>query len=301
MRILCLGDSTMQYNDCATYPQTGWPQMLPLFLSGGTEILNFAKNGRSTRSFLSEGLFDEVLRSVRPGDYALIEFGHNDEKSADPRRFTSPEEGGDFRRNLELFAVNLMARKCRPVLLSPVARRKFADSFGIHDGTADDLLSKIHSAQAQGASSVEDSDRLERLRSQLHELWQRAGMLRRVSPTHGAYQAAVRETARRIGVPFIDMTALSEEFLSEVGEEKSRRLYMNFGAGEYVNYPGGRSDNTHLRPDGAFEFARIAAMEMARLGGVWEDYAELSSAVAGRDLGPSGDDGSVADEAAMFR
>ena len=43
MRILIMGDSTMQQNFASTYPQVGWPQALPLFLNNKVEILNFAR------------------------------------------------------------------------------------------------------------------------------------------------------------------------------------------------------------------------------------------------------------------
>ncbi len=282
MRILCLGDSIMQYNDCSTYPCTGWVQELPRFFVRGTEFLNFARNGRSTKSFLSEGRFKNVLEFCRPGDFALIQFGHNDEKSQDPTRFTSPEEGGEFRRNLEFFAVNLLAKKCFPILLSPMARRKFVDSFGSHDEEAKKIISEIRRAQEAGVSSEKDSEKLEHLREKLHELWRRAGEMRSVESTHGDYPKAVIETAKVVGVPAIDMTNLTEVFLEEIGEEKSRHLFMNFGPLEYVNFPEGKDDNSHLRPDGAFEFSRIAAMEIARLGETWADYAPLSAAIVGK-------------------
>lgn len=241
MRILCLGDSIMQYNDCMTYPQTGWVQELPRFFRRGTEFLNFARNGRSTKSFIAEGRFDRVLSEARAGDFALIGFAHNDEKSNDPSRYTSPLEGGEFRLNLEVMAVNLMAKRCLPVLLTPVARRKFMEP---------------------------DEDGI-----------------RKIENTHRLYPEAVLQTARRIGVPSIDLTRLTSEYFEDVehiAEGASRRFFMNFGAGLYANYPEGKADDSHLRPDGAFEVSRIAAMEIADLGERWPDYAELSNSVIGK-------------------
>ena len=301
MRIFCLGDSIMQYNDCTTYPQTGWIQELSRFFIPGTEFLNYARNGRSSKSFIAEGRFDSLLKAVRPGDYALIQFGHNDEKEADPNRYTSPEIGGEFRRNLEYFTVNLLAHKCFPILLTPMARRKYTDSFGVHDGKADEILLQIHKIQAKGASSAEDAEKLESLRLNLHELWTQAGALRKIEPTHGEYPNAIKEVAERLAVPCIDMTTLSENFLEDLGEEKSRKLYMNFGEGEYINYPEGKNDNSHLRPDGAFEFSRIAAMEIAKLGDMWANYENLSNAIVGKmdDIYDDGED--IDDEFVMFK
>ena len=118
MRILCLGDSIMQYNDWTSYPQTGWVQLLDRFFVPGTQILNFARNGRSTKSFISEGRFDQVLSQAQKGDFALIQFAHNDEKKNDSDRYASPEKGGEFRHNLTMFAKKLMEKGVKPLLLS---------------------------------------------------------------------------------------------------------------------------------------------------------------------------------------
>ncbi|MDY3850141.1 MAG: hypothetical protein SOZ46_04915, partial [Bullifex sp.] len=47
--------------------------------------------------------------------------------------------------------------------------------------------------------------------------------------------------------------------LNSEGEEKSLRFFMNFGPGLYPNYPEGREDNTHLRPEGAAMVASLIA------------------------------------------
>lgn len=257
MRILCLGDSIMQYNDCTTYPQTGWVQELTRFFPVGTEFLNFARNGRSSKSFISEGRFDEVLKNAQAGDYVLIQFAHNDEKSNDETRYTSPEVGGEFRRNLEYFVMNLWGKRCRPILLTPVARRKFLE------------------ADADGIKKPEN--------------------------THGDYPTAIIETSKKLGIPCIDMTKLTMEFLEDCGEEKSKMFYMNFDKGLYMNYPNGKSDNSHLRPDGAFEVSRIAAMEIAKLGDNFEDYKELSDSVIGKKIETTENDKEIDDEFVIFQ
>lgn len=125
MRILCLGDSVMQYNDFSTYPQTGWIQELRRFFPLDVEFLNFARNGRSSKSFIAEGRFERVLKIVKPGDFAFIQFGHNDEKVEDLSRYTSPDENGEFRKNLSYFVSSFKEKGCFPILLTPVARRRF--------------------------------------------------------------------------------------------------------------------------------------------------------------------------------
>lgn len=74
------GDSTMAEKLPAKRPETGWGERLQSFFNDKQiEIRNYAKNGRSTRTFISEGLWANLLAHVKPGDYVFIQFGHNDE------------------------------------------------------------------------------------------------------------------------------------------------------------------------------------------------------------------------------
>lgn len=147
MRILTLGDSIMQFNDWTSYPQTGWVQLLDRFFVTGTQILNFARNGRSTKSFISEGRFDKVLEAARSGDFALIQFAHNDEKANDSQRYTSPEKGGEFRSNLTYFVKELEKKGVKSILLTPVTRRKFEEENKISDTHGDYPSAIIETAE----------------------------------------------------------------------------------------------------------------------------------------------------------
>lgn len=121
-RIITLGDSTMQFNNQSKYPQTGWPQALILFLNG-IKILNFARNGRSTKSFLDQGLFDEALNVICDTDLVLIEFGHNDLKQEDPLRYTTPY--GTYQENLEYMVNKCREKGAEVILLTSITERKF--------------------------------------------------------------------------------------------------------------------------------------------------------------------------------
>lgn len=123
-RIFMAGDSTMQYNDCTTYPQTGWGQVLPLFLPPYVCVHNFAKNGRSTKSFLAEGRLNNITEMLSSGDYLFIQFGHNDEKLHDETRGTRPS--GEYTDNLAKFAQAAVQNHALPVFFTPIARRLYA-------------------------------------------------------------------------------------------------------------------------------------------------------------------------------
>jgi len=118
------GDSTMAQKAPDKRPETGWGEALqPCFDSTAVRIANRAMNGRSTRSFVGEGRWKAITESLTPGDYVLIEFGHNDEKVTMPVG-SSP---ADFGANLARFVDDVRAKRATPVLLTPVARRKWQD------------------------------------------------------------------------------------------------------------------------------------------------------------------------------
>ncbi|WP_105566490.1 rhamnogalacturonan lyase family protein [Microbacterium halophytorum] len=113
------GDSTVQTYDPYWVPQAGWGQMLDRFLSDDVAVDNHAIGGRSSRSFVEQGRLDDVLRSVKPGDYVFTQFGHNDATASVPERYTSPE---DFRDYLKIYVEGTRQRGGTPVLVTPVNR-----------------------------------------------------------------------------------------------------------------------------------------------------------------------------------
>ncbi|MCR4897108.1 MAG: rhamnogalacturonan acetylesterase [Lachnospiraceae bacterium] len=125
------GDSTVQTNDIATYPQTGMGQVLGLYLRADVPVSNHGKNGRSTKSYIAEQRLSPIGERITAGDFLLIQFGHNDEKEADRSRYAAPF--GEYQANLEHIANVALERGAYPVLITPLERRRFAP-----DGTPGD-------------------------------------------------------------------------------------------------------------------------------------------------------------------
>ncbi|MFF9062744.1 rhamnogalacturonan acetylesterase [Streptomyces sp. NPDC014882] len=117
------GDSTAARKSADAAPETGWGMALPFFLHKDRPVANHAVNGRSSKSFVDEGRLDAVLASIRPGDFLLIQFAHNDEKTADPARYTEPWT--TYQDHLRLYVDGARSRGARPVLATPVERRRF--------------------------------------------------------------------------------------------------------------------------------------------------------------------------------
>ncbi|MEU6843193.1 rhamnogalacturonan acetylesterase [Streptomyces sp. NPDC046716] len=161
------GDSTaaQKYADAA--PETGWGTALPFFLGERVRVANHAVNGRSSKSFLDEGRLDTVLAAIRPGDLLLVQFAHNDEKSADPTRYTEP--WSTYQRYLRLYLDGARARGARPVLATPVERRRF-------DADGNALPTHGDYPAAMRALAKEEGVALLDIQALSLALWQRLGV-----------------------------------------------------------------------------------------------------------------------------
>ena len=130
--LFMIGDSTMADKpNPESNPERGWGQVLPEFFNAPVAVKNFAVNGRSTKSFIDEGRWEEVRKQLAPGDYLFIQFGHNDAKASDPKRYTNPFTG--YRRNLLKFVREARAKGATPMLFSPIVRRNFNEAGTLED------------------------------------------------------------------------------------------------------------------------------------------------------------------------
>lgn len=120
--IYIIGDSTAANKQAKAYPETGWGMELQSFFNSEIVVDNRALNGRSTKSFKAEKQWQPILEKLAPGDYVLIEFGHNDEKIEKPGIGTSLAE---FKTNLINYVNETRSKKAVPVLLTPISRRSF--------------------------------------------------------------------------------------------------------------------------------------------------------------------------------
>lgn len=122
IKIFMAGDSTMSIKDTKAYPETGWGMPFVYFWDSTVTVVNRAKNGRSTKTFISEGLWKSIYDEAAPGDYVFIQFGHNDEAKEKGERYATPDT---FRMNLTRMVTDTRAKGATPVLFTPVSRRKF--------------------------------------------------------------------------------------------------------------------------------------------------------------------------------
>tara|TARA_R100000027_G_scaffold35774_2_gene26292 strand:+ start:19786 stop:20577 length:792 start_codon:yes stop_codon:yes gene_type:complete len=203
-----VGDSTMANKSKPDInPEHGWGQVMGDYVESGVVVKNYAAGGRSTRSFIAEGRWDRVLENLKPGDWVIIQFGHNDQKKKKPALYTDPKT--DYQEFLVKFIEESRAHGAQPILATSIYRRYF------RNGAPKDTL--------------------------------------------GGYPDATLEVAETMGVPVVDLHALTGELLAEEGEEGSKDLFLHFEPGEDPFYPNGKSDNSHLSEEGARAVAILFA------------------------------------------
>lgn len=123
--IWLIGDSTMSKKEVKAFPETGWGMPFAYFWDSTVKIENRAVNGRSSKSFIAENKWQPIVEKLKEGDYVFIQFGHNDESKDKGERYSTPEE---YKLNLKKYVEDARAKRAIPILITPVARRKFDEN-----------------------------------------------------------------------------------------------------------------------------------------------------------------------------
>jgi lysophospholipase L1-like esterase len=123
--IYMIGDSTMSVYGTDRYPRMGWGQPLgEAFAAPCAKVVDKALSGRSSKSFYDEGAWAPVKDALKSGDYVLIQFGHNDEKSDQPALFTEPQT--TYKQYLTTYVSDARAKLATPLLLTSINRNSWS-------------------------------------------------------------------------------------------------------------------------------------------------------------------------------
>ncbi len=119
-RIFIAGDSTVQ---SYTAPEIGgWGEMLQKFCPPEVQVVNLARSGCSTVTFVKQKRWENLVAQLSPGDLVLVQFGHNDQKKDKPQYAPAFESFQEYLRN---FINDVHARQANIALCTPVVRRLF--------------------------------------------------------------------------------------------------------------------------------------------------------------------------------
>lgn len=190
--VFLAGDSTV--TDQRFEPAAGWGQMLPRFFKPEVSVANHAESGETLKSFLIERRLDKILSRIKPGDWLMIQFGHNDQKAQWPQTYA--EAASTYRDYLRVYAGEARRRGAKPVFVTSMHRHRF-DAAG------------------------------------------------KVVDTLGDYPKAMRETARALEIPLIDLHAMSATFYEALGPRDAWKAFNDGG-----------KDLTHHDNYGAYQLAR---------------------------------------------
>lgn len=112
----------------------------------------------------------------------------------------------------------------------------------------------IEIVRSKGATPV--------LLTQVCRRWWKSGIL---DDSHGEYLKECHRVAKESGVLFIDAEKITREWLTPLGDEGSKRYFMNLPAGKYPSHPEGKVDNTHFTVEGARIVAKMICQEIERV------------------------------------
>ncbi|MEK4272270.1 rhamnogalacturonan acetylesterase [Paenibacillus sp. FSL R7-0026] len=156
MTVFLAGDSTVTDQPESGYPYCGWGQLLPAQFKHDVAVDNHAQSGRSSRSFINEGRLSAILERIKPEDFLFIQFGHNDEKP-DPERGTDPFT--TYKEYLKKYIDAAREAKARPVLITPVHRRYFADDGTLTDTHGDYIIAVRELAEEEDVPLIDLAER----------------------------------------------------------------------------------------------------------------------------------------------
>jgi len=190
--LFLIGDSTVKNG---TRGQMGWGTVLGAeFDESKIRVENRALGGRSSRSYLREGLWDKVLAEIQPGDFVVMQFGHNDNGPFDDAKARASIKGnGD---------------ETREVTIKGTAAKETVHSYGWY------LRRYIADAKAKGATPVVCS-------LIPRNIWQNGKVVRAA----GDFCLWAREAAQQGGAYFVDLNQIIADRYDALGEEQVQPLF----------------------------------------------------------------------------
>jgi lysophospholipase L1-like esterase len=204
--LFIIGDSTVKNG---TKGQQGWGEVVAAeFDTNRIRIANHAIGGRSSRTFLTEGRWEKVLEELKPGDFVLIQFGHNDGGAPDdPQRPRGSLRGvGEEEREID----------------HPITKQKeVVHTYGWY------LRKYVKEATAKGSVPIVCSP-------VPRNIW-KDGTVARASNDYGKWAKQVAESE---GAAFLDLNEIIAVHYEQLGQERVAGMF--YGDHTHTNPEGAR-------------------------------------------------------------
>lgn len=264
--IFTCGDSTMA--DYATDGSTstrGWGQYFGAFFDPDITVINRGKGGMDVRGFYDgDAYWPSIKKALKPGDYVLLQFAHNDEKNGgmdgqqlydyyvakgDMESAAKVDKRGSvpndtYVKTLRKLVEEVRAKDAIPLFASSVCRMNFTSDGDIRRAGRHDLGDSFSKLTANGPTTGN------KLPADDHSM---------------DYRWQMEQLAEELDVPFIDLTETSRQLFVKYGDAKCHEL-LSDGQG-----------STHLSVAGAALIARQCAEKMSEMG-ILSDKINVSDA-----------------------
>jgi len=148
--IFLIGDSTVC--DQSREPYASWGQMFTAFFKPGVAIANHGESGETYRDSIGRRRLDKMLSVMKPGDFMIMQFGHNDQKQV------ARDAGGPFttyKDEIKRHVDAVRARGGTPVIVSPMERRRFDGENKVRPSLADYAKAARQSAEELGVAFID--------------------------------------------------------------------------------------------------------------------------------------------------
>jgi lysophospholipase L1-like esterase len=214
--LFLIGDSTVKNG---TKGLEGWGTPLAKYFDPSKiAVENAALGGRSSRSYLREGLWEKVVAKLQPGDFVIMQFGHND--------------GGPMDEGKARASIKGSGGEKREVTIKETGEVETVRSYGGY------LRQYIADAKAKGATAIVCSP-------VPRNIW-KDGKVARAAADYGKWAG---EAAQAGGALFIDLNELIARRYEALGEDKVRAEF--FTAADHTHTtPSGADVNAECVVDG---------------------------------------------------
>lgn len=193
LSLFIIGDSTVHNSSSGIQ---GWGDVIAdYFDPSKVSVHNYARGGRSSRTFVTEGLWDKVLEQVQPGDFVLMQFGHND--------------GGPLNTGRARASLKGVGDQTQEVIMESTGKPEVIHTYGWY------MQKYITDTKAKGGVPIVCSP-------VPRDRW-KDGKTIRASEDYGKWAA---ETARANGAFFVDLNELIAEQYDKLGPEKVNKEYF---------------------------------------------------------------------------
>ncbi len=148
--VYLIGDSTVC--DQSKEPFNSWGQMLPRWFKPEIAIANHAESGETYRDSIGRRRLDKMLSVMKPGDWMIMQFGHNDQKQI------AAGNGGPFttyKAEIKKHVDAIRAHNGTPIIVSPMERRNFDEHAKIKPSLADYAEASRQAAKELGVAFID--------------------------------------------------------------------------------------------------------------------------------------------------